>query len=126
MIIILDIIICIAFVVMTGLLDFYIAREGRRLDANHIQLPDFTLTVKNLPEVDEYQTLDQLRAELLMHLREIVKEEPQQIDSMLYENENYPPEDIVNVHFAQKNFQSYNTLIKIEEKITEGQRLTNK
>ena len=35
-----------------------------------------------------------------MHLREIVKEEPQQIDSMLYENENYPPEDIVNVHFA--------------------------
>ena len=91
MIIILDIIICIAFVVMTGLLDFYIAREGRRLDANHIQLPDFTLTVKNLPEVDEYQTLDQLRAELLMHLREVVKEEPQQIDSMLYENENYPP-----------------------------------
>jgi len=54
MIIILDIIICIAFVIMTGLLDFYIAREGRRLDANHIQLPDFALTVKNLPEVDEY------------------------------------------------------------------------
>lgn len=111
---------------MTGLLDFYIAREGRRLDANHIQLPDFSLTIKYLPDIGEYQTLDQLRAELLMHFRGIVKDEPQQIDSMLYENENYPPEDIVNVHFAQKNFQSYNYLMKIEEKINEGQRLTNK
>lgn len=40
--------------------------------------------------------------------------------------EDCPPEDIVNIHFASKDFSSYEILLKLEKETMKGQRIANK
>ena len=40
--------------------------------------------------------------------------------------EDCPPEDIVNIHFASKDFSSYEILLKLEKETMKGQRISNK
>ena len=99
LVIIFDILVCICFALYIYCMDGYILREGTRLDELHVDLPDFAFLVKNLPKIESYRTLEALRAELVLHIREVIKHEPQVI-SELEHVANHPVEDVVNIHFA--------------------------
>ena len=67
-----DLAIVIGFIITTGVLDHYIYKEAEELDNNFVQITDFSLRVKNLPEIQDYKSLEQLRAMLQTHLEMVV------------------------------------------------------
>ena len=57
-----------------------------------------------------------------VHLNKVVRNSKDQVYSSL-ENSPVKPEEIVNIHFAQKDFKGYVVLLEIEKLSNEGQRL---
>lgn len=73
-------------------------------------MTDFSVRVKNLPkDKSKYETQDQLKAQLALHIADVVKQEPQVFDKLQGQSLNNVCE-IVNIHFAYSNFQIYKLL----------------
>lgn len=87
-------------------------------------MPDFTVRIKNLPPQTEYDSLNQLAAMLTVHLTRVIEEEPAVLEARAAEE--VKPSEIVNIHFAQKDFSNYKKLIAVEKLASEGQKLRNR
>ena len=57
MVIIIDLLICLAFVILTGSLRFCIQKEVQNVEAKEQLLTEFSIEIKNLPIVEVYGTL---------------------------------------------------------------------
>jgi hypothetical protein len=73
-------------------------------------MTDFAVRVKNLPPLKEYETLDQLKAHLTMHINKVVAKQPSVYGE---QNTEIRPEEVVSISFAHKNFVKYNYLMQI-------------
>lgn len=62
--------------------DWNIKREAVINDDNFVQITDFAVSVKGLPDISEYKTQDQLRAMLIIHFTKIIRGEEQVILKM--------------------------------------------
>lgn len=116
-----DILILVCFLIGKSTLTSYIMREGFLMDRYSLQTSDFSVKVTNMPPLDEYQTLEHLRAMLGIHCKNVVYYERQVIHRL--RNSQNMPEDIVSIHFTQKDFTAYKILIEIEKLARKGQKL---
>ena len=73
---VLDVIICFWFIMNIAMMSSYIEREGKYMDDQYVTMPDFAVRIKNLPPRSEYKDLNQLRAQLTLHINKVVKKEP--------------------------------------------------
>ena len=115
-----DLLILVLFMFNIVFLDKQIRRERYRIDLEHLQMTDFTVRIKNLPPASNYDNdLAQLKAQLSIHIDKVLKmEAPQVFESM--RNSQVGNSEIVNIHFARKDFSIYNNLIEIEQLTMQG------
>lgn len=78
----LDFAIILTFILYVLLTDWNIKRETVINDEDFVQITDFAVSVKGLPDVSEYKTQDQLRAMLIIHFTKIIRGEEQVILKM--------------------------------------------
>lgn len=78
----LDFAIILSFILYVQLTDWNIKRETVINDEDFVQITDFAVSVKGLPDVSEYKTQDQLRAMLIIHFTKIIRGEEQVILKM--------------------------------------------
>ena len=67
-----DLVIMLVFAINLIILQRYIPMERHLIDQGTVMMTDFTVRVKNLPPLSEYETLDQLKAQLTMHINKVV------------------------------------------------------
>ena len=116
-----DAAICLIWAINIAWLARAIRREQHIVDLQFVQITDFAVRIKNLPEKDKYDSLDQLKAQLELHIKDVVSKEPQAYRGK--EDAEVDPTEIVNIHFAQKNFGKYRILLKIEALAQQGQKM---
>lgn len=78
----LDFAIILSFILYVLITDWNIKRETVINDEDFVQITDFAVSVKGLPDVSEYKTQDQLRAMLIIHFTKIIRGEEQVILKM--------------------------------------------
>jgi hypothetical protein len=68
-----DMAICVLFVLNAVWIHQWTLKEERELDVETVSLTDFTVRIQNLPEKDDYGSIDELRAMLYDHITKIIK-----------------------------------------------------
>ena len=106
-------------------LGFKINSEQHDAEKKFVHMTDFAVRVKNLPGKDAFDNLDQLRAQLVLHLSQVVSKEPQ-VFLKQGDVQEVDASEIVSVHFSQKNFEKYRVLLRIEQQTKEGQKMRTK
>ena len=81
-------------------------------------MTDFTVVISHLPHVYSFDELTDLAAGLTMHIEEICHGEEQVFSDYNPEHENAG--EVVSVHFGERSFGNYETLIKIERLVQQG------
>ena len=72
LVMVLDVAICLWFIMNTSMLNAFIEREGRYRQDKFVTMPDFAIKIKNLPPQEDYVDLNQLRAQLTLHINRVV------------------------------------------------------
>jgi hypothetical protein len=93
----LDILICLAFICNTAHIRRYITLEEHDIDIQNVQVTDFAVRIKNLPDAEEYNSLNQLKAMLSLHIKDVIGKEDPVISSLPFSEKST---QIVNIHFA--------------------------
>lgn len=73
-VIILDLIVCTVFIIYIVSVTKSIKSEAADYDNELLQITDFAVRVKNLPDHKNYNTLDQLRSILTSHFTRVLGE----------------------------------------------------
>jgi phosphotransferase system glucose/maltose/N-acetylglucosamine-specific IIC component len=68
----LDFAIILSFILYILITDWNIKREAVINDEDSVQVTDFAVSVKGLPDISEYKTQDQLRAMLIIHFEKVI------------------------------------------------------
>ena len=82
-------------------------------------MTDFSVKIKNLPNINNYINLKALEAELTQHLESVINSTKHTLTSLSPTDAH---DEVVNMHFAQKNFINYKILMQIDAFANEGQR----
>ena len=69
----LDLLVCFAFIVYTNIAKHSIKQEARDFESDMLLMSDFAIKVKNLPEPEHYQTLEQLKIMLTLHFNRVIR-----------------------------------------------------
>ena len=99
--------------------------EQHDSDKKYVHMADFAVRIKNLPDSRYYDNLDQLKAQLSLHLSNVVSHEPNVFDSN-NDLSKVDPAQIISVHFSQTNFEKYKVLLDIDKLSREGQKMRTK
>lgn len=107
-IVILDMFVCLLIVGNYLYIRHYSVREESEVDKAGVQVTDFSIRLKNLPEPTEFKSLIMLRVKLEQHIRLAVETQPQVFDTLIFKDaEGIPTCDhteIVNIRFGMKDF----------------------
>ena len=68
----LDFAIILSFILYILITNWNIKREAVINDEHSVQVTDFAVSVKGLPDISEYKTQDQLRAMLIIHFAKVI------------------------------------------------------
>jgi len=68
----LDFAIILSFIFYILITDWNIKREAVINDEISVQVTDFAVSLKGLPDISEYKTQDQLRAMLIIHFSKLI------------------------------------------------------
>lgn len=118
-VVIVDIMICIGFLLFICLLERMTRIEDEEIKQGSYHANEFTVKIKGLPRAHEYKTLNQLKALLSLHLSSVISREDPVLsrydknDAKIKSNSL----DIVNVYFAKRNFECYEVLGDLNKKV---------
>ena len=93
----LDILICLAFICNSAHIRRYIYLEEHDIDNKNVQVTDFAVRIKNFPDVEEYTSINQLKAMLALHINKVIKKEKTIIGNLPDTDKST---EIVDIHFA--------------------------
>lgn len=73
---------------------------------------EFAVEIFNLPKLTDNYTIEQLKADLFVHLENVLKSQPQQIDRLQtsIDSRGY---EIMDIQFGMSDYQFLNELVKI-------------
>lgn len=116
-----DIAICISYFIYLSIIHRFTKVEEHEVNNDKLSLSDFCVAIGNLPDVKEYQNLDNLRVMLAKHFKNLLPGQRQQIDKLKTDDDSHVA-DIANIFFGHIHFEGYSVIMKIEKqcfKITE-------
>ena len=86
-------------------------------------MPDFSVRLKNLPDQSTYnKNPEELAAQLEQHIHNVVIHERQIMKKKKSDDPSKDIEanEIVSINFAQKNFEKYRVLLRIDALAKQG------
>ena len=102
-----DAVICLIFACNIWWLGRSISLEQYYINKDSVQMTDYAVRVKNLPEDGEgYANLDDLQAQLEEHIARVVEHQPP-VYSEEQQSQFVKPWEIASFHFAQAGFERY-------------------
>jgi hypothetical protein len=108
----LDVAIVISLLVSLYILGHYEKLEHQEINSNLVTTEDFAVLIKDLPDYHDFNTLNELKARLWIHLEKVIKAEKQVSDHEKLANS--PNNDqIVNIYFGLKSFGKMKILMTI-------------
>ena len=81
---------------------------------------DFAVCIKTLPDYEDYNSLEELKANLWIHLENIIKDEPHCNPQLPADSDNHS--QIVNIHFGMTQHGRMKMLLNIYNDMKEQMR----
>ena len=112
--VVIDIVIMTIFIVTIWFITYLVRKDSERHKNLLFETKEFAVSVRNLPILNCFYSIEQMKAELWEHFSVILKQEPQQISQLSHSTEERSCE-IIDIQFAMSDYQFLDDIVQIKE-----------